>query len=419
MSFTVLVHVMEEPVMYLPAWQGLGVRELCRTDRHASLPFPLSAPNATYFHTARSAIYQVFRKLVEGGRCVVLMPDYHMGNEVRAVRHAGAQIVWYPVTGRFAIDMATLRRLCRTSGAHVLFVIHYAGWPQPMEALSDLCAQHGLTLFEDCALALLSEVDGRPVGTYGDYAAFCLYKTIALPDGAMLVQNRHVFEDLTTLPLQPPGRMFTAGRIVELCIERLRSRDEATGQVLAAAKQAIGRMLNLLRVERIPVGDTGFNPSHVNLGMAPWSRRVLGCFDYEAIQRRRRENFLRLREQLPDHAAVRTDLPTGVCPLFFPLLVNDKRGAAQALAERGVMATELWNEGDPSAAGHEGPDAQFLRRHVLELPIHQDITPPHIDFMARQVRALDIVLPIRRPSAHDFKSRSETRLKASVSQHLS
>lgn len=405
--------------MYLPAWQGLGVRELCGTDRRASLPFPLSVPNATYFHTARSAIYQVFRKLVESGRCVVLMPDYHMGNEVRAVRHAGAQIVWYPVTRGFAIDMATLRRLCRTSGAHVLFVIHYAGWPQPMELLSDLCTQHGLTLFEDCALALLSEVDGRPVGTYGDYAAFCLYKTIPLPDGAMLVQNRHVFDDLTVLPLQPPGRMFTAGRIVELCIERLRSRDEATGQLLAVAKQAIGRMLNLLRVQRIPVGDTGFNPSHVNLGMASWSRRVLGCSDYEAIQRRRRENFLRLRDQLPEHAAVRNDLPPGVCPLFYPLLVNDKSGAARALAQQGVMATELWNEGDPSAAGHEGPDAKFLRRHVLELPIHQDITRAHIDFMARQVRALDIVLPIRRSLAHDFKSRSDTRLKASVSQHLS
>jgi len=173
-------------------------------------------------------------------------------------------------------------------------------------------------------------------------------------------------------------------------------------------------MLNLLRVERIPVGDTGFNPSHVNIGMASWSRRVLGCFDYEAIQRRRRENFLRLRERLPDHAVVRTDLPPGVCPLFLPFLVKDKSRASRALAQRGVMATELWNEGDPSAAGHEGPDAQFLRRHVLELPIHQDITSPHIDYMARQVRELNIVLPVRQPVAHDSKARDETCRQAAV-----
>jgi perosamine synthetase len=384
---------MEEQVMYLPAWQGLGLRELCANGRNAALPFPLNAPNATYFHTARSAIYQVFRKLVESGRRVVLVPDYHMGNEVRAIRYAGAQIVWYPVTRRFEIDMATLRRLCRESGAHILFVIHYAGWPQPMESLSVLCAEHGLVLIEDCAMALLSEVNGRSVGTYGDYAAFCLYKTLPLPDGAMLVQNRNVLDDLTTLPLEPPGRMFTAGRIVELGMERLRSRDEASGRVVAELKQGIGRMLNRLRIERIPVGDTGFNPSHVNIGMASWSRKILLRLDYETIQRRRRENFLALWEQLPNHAAVRTDLPPGVCPLFFPLLVADKARASRALAQRGVMATELWNEGDPSSAGIEGPDAQFLRRHVLELPIHQDITWPHIDYMARQVRELNIVLP--------------------------
>ena len=405
--------------MYLPAWQGLGVRELCGIHRQAAMPFPLNVPNATYFHTARSAIYHVFRKLVEEGRCVVLMPDYHMGNEVRAILHAGARIVWYPVTRRFAIDMETLRRLCQTSGAHIVFVIHYAGWPQPMESLSDLCAQHGLTLFEDCALAFLSDVDGRSVGTYGDYAVFCLYKTLAIPDGAMLVQNRRIFDDLTALPLQPPGRVFTAGRIIELATERLRSRHEATGRLLAVAKQSIGRMLNFLRVKRIPVGDTGFNPSHVNLDMASRSRRLLECFDYDAVRRRRRENFLRLQGHLPSYAAVRTDLPPGVSPLFFPLLVDDKRDASRALGKRGVMATELWNEGDLSAAGHEGPDAQFLRRHVLELPIHQDITPPHIDFMAREVKALNIVLPIRRLLARDSDSSDETRLQVSVPQHAS
>ena len=37
-----------------------------------------------------------------------------------------------------------------------------------------------------------------------------------------------------------------------------------------------------------------------------------------------------------------------------------------------------------------GADAQFLRRHVLELPIHQDLTPRHIDHMARQVPMLSL-----------------------------
>jgi hypothetical protein len=402
--------------MYLPAWPGLSLHEMCAKSGK-DLPFPLSAVHTTYFHTARSAIYYLFRELVQNGRRVVLVPDYHMGNEVRAIRAAGAEIIWYPVTGGFEIDMETLRRLCRQHEAHILFVIHYAGWPQPMEQLGTLCAEYDMVLVEDCALAFLSCIGGQSLGTFGHYAVFCLYKTLPLPDGGVLVQNRNVFERLTGLPLRRGGRMFVAGRLAELGLERLRSRYPETGRRLVEVKLGIGRLLNRLHVERIPVGDTGFNPSHVGIGMAPSSRWVLTGLDYESIQRRRRENFFGLREQLPNHAAVRTDLPPGVCPLFFPLLVADKRHASQALWQRGIMATELWNEGDPSAAEHEGPDARFLRRHVLELPIHQDITWPHIDYMARQVRELNIVLPFQRTSVLSSGPNVETRSPVMVSKH--
>ena len=379
--------------MYLPAWPGLGAKELWAGSPSRTLPFPLQEPDTTYFHTARSAIYYLFRQLVATGRSTVLVPDYHMGNEVRAIRNAGAQIIWYPVSRDFHIDMQTLRRLCREHEAHVLFVIHYAGWPQPVDDLRELCLEHDLLLVEDCALALLTEINGRPVGSVGDYGIFCLYKTLPLPDGGMLVQNRQVFEALTRLPLRPSGRLFVAGRLAELMFERVQTRYERTGRALFRMKQHIGAWLNRLRLERVPVGDTGFNPAHVSLGMASSSRRLLRRLDYERIRSTRRENFLLLREELAEHAAVRTDLPPGVCPLFFPLLVRDKAHASRVLRERGVIATELWNEGDASVAGQEGTGACFLRRHVLELPIHQDIADSQIRYMARQVRELDIVLP--------------------------
>ncbi len=378
--------------MYLPAWPGLGWREVAGPPR-PDLPFPLRAPAVTAFHTARNAIYHLFVELVRSGRRVVLAPDYHMGNEVRAMRAAGAQIVWYPVDRYFQIDLERLRRLCRQHGPSVLFVIHYAGWPQPMEALSRLCAEKDLVLVEDCALALFSEHGGRPVGSFGDYAIFCLYKTLPLPDGGLLVQNRRVFSRLLRMPLRPSGRTFVAGRMAELTLERIRSRHPAVGRRLAGAKAAIGGLLNAMRVERVPVGDTGFNVAHADLGMAAVSHAIAARCDANRIRQRRRENFLALRHAFIEEAAVRGDLPSGMCPLFFPLLVAHKHDAARALWRRGVMATELWNDGDDSVRGQDGEDARFLRRHVLELPIHQDITPGQIERMAGVVRELNIVLP--------------------------
>ena len=58
-----------------------------------------------------------------------------------------------------------------------------------MAALAELCRRRNMRLVEDCALALLSADGSLPLGTAGDWAVFCLYKTLPLPNGALLVQN--------------------------------------------------------------------------------------------------------------------------------------------------------------------------------------------------------------------------------------
>lgn len=375
---------MKHTEMYVPAWQGFTVRDLCRPSMAGEGWFPFTAPHRTYFHTARSAIYHLFKKLVAKGLTTVLAPDYHMGNELRAIRAAGARVVLYPVGRDWQPDLDALKRLS-ADGADILFTIHYAGWPQPIKALRQLCDDSGMVLVEDCALSLFSEVDGRSVGSFGDYAVFCLYKTLPTIDGGMLVQNRHVFHDLDSLPLKPAGRVFELGQGANLWIDRFRSAHPRSGRLLSAAKRGIGATLTAMRVQRVPVGDIGFDPATTVVAMSSWSRHMLTRLDCDAIRERRRRNFHQLAARLRGTcAALRWEAEPGVCPLFFPLLVENKSMVARALRQRGVMATELWNEGDPAFRAQEGSAARFLRRHVLELPIHQDITDAQIEYMARQ-----------------------------------
>jgi hypothetical protein len=87
---------------------------------------------------------------------------------------------------------------------------------------------------------------------------------------------------------------------------------------------------------------------------------------------------------------LREDLEEGICPLFFPILVEDKHSAARALWQRGIGAVEFWNEGDPLANCEAGKDARFLRAHVLELPIHQNVTRPEVEYIASQVLYLGL-----------------------------
>jgi dTDP-4-amino-4,6-dideoxygalactose transaminase len=375
--------------MYISPWPGLTAREFLARPSDRMLPYPLSHAHRLSFHVARSGIYHLFMALRLEPKDVVLVPDYHSGNEVSAILAANARIVYYPIMQNLEPDLDQMARLVRLHRPRVIYVIHYLGWPQPLKDIQNLCGESGSILVEDCALALLSDLDGKSLGEFGDYSIFCLYKTLPVPNGGLLVQNRSLLPALSGLKLDRCPRIAAAGRVAELALEAVRSRRDRVGKILFSAKQAVGRMLRSRGVGQVLVGDIGWNLSNVRFAMSAISDKVLAGLNYAEIRRKRRANFLRLQSLLDGAATVlRPDLAEGVCPLFFPILVDDKRSAARALWNRGISAVEFWNDEHAQASMYGGPAARFLRAHVLELPIHQDVTSEQIDYLADQLLRL-------------------------------
>jgi dTDP-4-amino-4,6-dideoxygalactose transaminase len=383
---------MERVTMFVPTYQGLSATDFLRSTAARAECFPFNAPHAVRFYRARNAIYHLFKALRAQRRTLtVLAPDYYSGNEILAMRAAGATIHYCPVDRQMRLDPDEVERLCVRHSPDLLYVIHYLGWAQPMTALADICRRRGMLLFEDCALALLSDLDGQPLGSFGDWSVFCLYKTLPVPNGAVLVQNTAALESLERLPLRHGGSASVAGRTAELLVQRTRSRAQGLGTALYAMKRGLGRAAGALDVHRTPVGDMGFDVADVDLAMSRLSERVLARQDFAEIRRRRLANFRHLASALDGRASqVLPDPADGVCPLFFPVFVPDKAAAAAALQRRGVDALEFWNEGVADDDLHASPHVRFLRRHVLELPIHQDLTPEHVDYVAREVAALNL-----------------------------
>jgi len=377
--------------LFVPTYQGLSAADLLRrTSKAATTAFPLNAPGRLPFYRARNAIYHLFRTLVDERRpgLTVLAPDYNSGNEILAMRAAGVRLHYCQVDRHMQLDPDAIARLCDRHQPDVLYVIHYIGWAQPIAELADLCRARNMLLVEDCALSLLSAPGGLRLGGFGQWSVFCLYKTLPLPNGALLVQNGPRLEALERLQLRDAGRASVLGRTAELVVQRLRGRASGIGAALQMAKRGLGRIAGALDVRRANVGDIGFNLDEVDLAMSPVSQRLLDGFDVLDIRRRRAANY-QLLDSLLDRRVVRMfpDLPDGVCPLFFPIVVPDKHAAARALQRRGVDALEFWNESMDS--GEEmGQDARFLRAHVLELPVHQDLTERQITYLAHQVSSV-------------------------------
>ncbi|MFA6111295.1 MAG: DegT/DnrJ/EryC1/StrS family aminotransferase, partial [Candidatus Latescibacterota bacterium] len=71
-------------------------------------------------------------------------------------------------------------------------LVHLYGRPGPVAQVIDLCSSAGLRLIEDSAQAHGASIDGVPVGSFGDAAAFSFYPTKNLGgygDGGMVVTD--------------------------------------------------------------------------------------------------------------------------------------------------------------------------------------------------------------------------------------
>jgi dTDP-4-amino-4,6-dideoxygalactose transaminase len=82
-----------------------------------------------------------------------------------------------------------------TPRTKAVIVVHLAGWPCDMDPIIELTHQHKLWLIEDCAQAHGGEYNGRPVGAFGDIAAFsfCQDKIITTGgEGGLLVMDDDV-----------------------------------------------------------------------------------------------------------------------------------------------------------------------------------------------------------------------------------
>jgi dTDP-4-amino-4,6-dideoxygalactose transaminase len=89
-----------------------------------------------------------------------------------------------------------------TPKTRVVMVVHYAGYACDMEKIVDICKQHNVYLIEDCAHTPGADYKGRPLGTFGDVAAFSFFsnKNLSVGEGGMVATARpEIYQKLKNL----------------------------------------------------------------------------------------------------------------------------------------------------------------------------------------------------------------------------
>jgi dTDP-4-amino-4,6-dideoxygalactose transaminase len=345
-------------------------------------PFPLGAPRVTCFYFARNAVFHTVRLLGLAGR-EVLVPAYHHGVEIAALVAAGAVPRFVRVDARMRLDLGDLAaKVGPRTGA--IYVIHYAGFPQPMDEVRAVASRAGLPVVEDCALALLSADGTRALGSMGEIGIFCFYKTLPVPNGGALVVNARGVASAAPTPAGAPlgsTLAHAAGALVANAAYRLGEAGVALRLAARGASRAVRRATGL---RPISTGTSRFDLGAVHLGMSRLTEVIARRVDAAAVVAARRRNYFlllgRLRERVPP---VFAELPAGVSPLFYPLLCEDKARVKARLAARGIETVDFWRRGHPLCPTGDFPEVAALRRRVLELPVHQDLSPEDMAFVAR------------------------------------
>lgn len=118
--------------------------------------------------------------------------------------------------------------------------------------------------------------------------------------------------------------------------------------------------------------------------MSSTAERLYRRADVAQITARRRANFAFYLDRLSD-AALYKELPDGVVPFSFPVLIDRRDEVAGQLARRGLSLNMGFPEAPVVASAQAGDTdlsgARFLARQMLELPVHQDLHPVHLEYV--------------------------------------
>ncbi len=346
---------------------------------------PFSGGDVHYHFLARNSLFAACRLLgLDGGE--VLMPSYHHGVEVEAVAATGARPVFYRVDERWRVDLADLARRIGPD-TRALYLIHYAGFPGPVAAMRRLANQHRLVLIEDCALSLLSADGDRPLGCQGDISLFCLYKSLPVPSGGAVRFN---FPRHGEMPeTRRPSTATTVSLLASSLLLNLEMRSGRVGRALRSGIRALAHgAIRAGQVERVAVGTMHFNPDHAELGAAPLSLAIARRQNFDAIIARRRRNYQILQRGLGELIPpLTTSLAVGVCPLFYPLWAPDKPELLERLGRDGIQAVDFWGTHHPGCDPEAFPETMRCRRHIVEIPCHQDLSVPTMEWIVARVRS--------------------------------
>jgi len=128
---------------------------------------------------------------------------------------------------------------------------------------------------------------------------------------------------------------------------------------------------------------------HADRRIHPRANSVAESVSPEEIVKIRRDNYSFLAPVLQATRKIELlypSLPIGVCPLAFPIITPDRDKYVFLLKKKNIEVSRWWagfcQKGIDWA---QFPEASWLKRNIITLPIHQDIDEQRLNYLAASI----------------------------------
>jgi perosamine synthetase len=323
----------------------------------------------------------------------ILMPAYNCGTEIDPFLLQGCKVVFYRIDRRAQIDVEDLKRR-RTPRTKIVYVTHYFGWSQDLRELVGWCKKEGLRLVEDCALALFSSGPIGPLGSAGDASIFSLGKFISLPAAGMLTLRQDSGIPLPILVEHATGEVLMRTRhLFRMDLLRWAERVGLYPLLRRMKTRYSSTIINEQDLSQLPdmPAEYYFDQDFKNVGMPRISRGLIGAVDPRQVIEQRRKNYTQLEKILQGCRGFEPlfpELPEGVCPLMFPILVENRFAWMEELLRLGIGAYAWWEGYHRGCSWGEFAEAHYLKDHLVCLPVNQGLGFRQMEFIGEAVAVL-------------------------------
>lgn len=316
----------------------------------------LGLPHAIGVGTGTDALILSLRILGLGpGDEVITTPNTFIAT-VGAIVMAGARPVFVDSDEGLVIDPTKIEAAI-TPRTKAIVPVHYTGNVADLPAIKKIADRHRLLIIEDACQAIAASLDGQPVGSWGETAAFSLHPLKNLNvwgDGGVIVTR--------SAELAEKLRLYRNHGLInrdEVVMFGYNSRLDTLQAVIGNRLLTQAEFITQQRIANARRYDAGLADLNEFIRIPPRRPGVKHVYHLYMVRAKRRDELLAHLHQKGVEAKV-----------HYPIPVHLQK-AARYLG---------YQEGD-------FPVCEADSRTVITLPAHQHLTSQEIDYVIAQVRS--------------------------------